>query len=70
MKIKEDCFAYREVKKEKEGFSWKENKCDCLTEFLCDHMACPFYKPADSLSKYEYKIYQTKVEAYRQIETK
>lgn len=67
--IREDCFAYRETLHEKDGFKWKTNKCDCLIDFLCKKRECPFYKPADSLTRYEFKIYQTTITAYRPAET-
>lgn len=65
--IKEDCFAFREVIKKKDGFEWKENKCDALTDFVCDRKKCPFYKKADTLARYEYKINQTPGIGYRPL---
>lgn len=55
--FKQDCFAFRTYTKRKEGITWEENKCDCLTDFFCDK--CPFYKNASTLVRYEYKINQT-----------
>lgn len=69
MNIKTDCFAYREVKKQKDGFEWKESKCDCLTDFVCDLEDCPFYKPAETLIQYTYKINQTPGVGYVQNES-
>ena len=66
--IREDCFAFREVLKKKDGFEWHENKCDALTDFLCMDKACPFYKPAESLTRYEYKIHQTPGVGYKENE--
>ena len=63
-----DCFAFRETINEKDGYKWKTSKCDCLTVLLCRRHECRFYKPADSLTKYEFKIYQTTITAYKPSE--
>jgi hypothetical protein len=55
MMIKENCFAFRSLPKKKDGFEWKEEKCDALTEFLCENKECPFYKSKDKVKKYQYK---------------
>ena len=68
--IHEDCFAFREVIKKKDGFKWQENKCDALTDFICLDSECPFYKKADTLIKYEYKINQTPGVGYKENEYK
>lgn len=54
--IRKDCFAFKETEKEKDGISWKESKCDCLNRLECARKICPFYKPAENLIRYEYRI--------------
>ena len=54
--VKKDCFAYREITKEKDGFEWHKIKCDALNDLICERGACPFYKAAASLIMYEYKL--------------
>ena len=54
--VKKDCFAFCEVQKEEGGITWTENKCDCLNKLQCSRGPCKFYKPANTLIRYEYKI--------------
>lgn len=63
MMIKENCFAFRTVTKKKDGVTWEENKCDCLNDFYCD--GCPFFKEADTLEMYRFKIHQTTGVGYK-----
>ena len=53
--IKENCFAFRSLPKKKGGFEWSEDRCDCLTEFLCDKRECPFFKDKSTVTKYQFK---------------
>ena len=63
MMIKENCFAFRTVTKKKDGVTWEENKCDCLNDLYCD--GCPFFKEADTLEMYRFKIHQTPCVGYK-----
>lgn len=63
--IKENCFAYRSLPKEKGGIKWAEEKCDALTEFVCIDRECPFFKDKSTLIKYNLKNGNTWVTAYR-----
>lgn len=63
--IKENCFAFRSLPKEKGGFRWAEEKCDALTEFVCAERECPFFKDKDTLIKYNLKNGNSWVTAYR-----
>lgn len=63
--IKENCFAFRSLPKEKNGIRWAEERCDALTEFVCDRKQCPFYKDKNTLERYNIKVGNTWVTAYR-----
>lgn len=63
--VRENCFAYRVVEKEKEGIKWKESKCDCLTDLICIDKKCPFFRNADELEMYTFKIHQTPGVGYK-----
>lgn len=63
--IKDNCFAFRSLPKEKNGFKWSEDRCDALTEFICDKKECPFFKDKSTLEKYNLKNGNTWVTAYR-----
>ncbi len=54
-----DCFAWTGKKKEEGGIMWLEEKCFCTTNKSC--AGCNFYKPADSVKRHEYYIFQTKI---------
>lgn len=51
----ESCFAFRSFKKKKDGFTWQEEKCDCLKELYCTDGECPFYKNKNDLVKFNFK---------------